>query len=71
MERGADPFASGERVRVRYAEGLTVVGRLYGTVVRAEPSREGYYQVRLDGPVVLVKGRRIRAPGRSQRASPR
>ena len=65
MELANRTLATGIRVRVRHTPDLTVVGRLLGTILRAEPGRPGYFQVKLDGQIGVVNGKRVRLPGRT------
>lgn len=65
MELAQTPLNTGLRVRVRHTADLTVVGRLLGTIAREEPGRPGFFQVRLDGQIGMVKGKRVRLPGRT------
>jgi hypothetical protein len=58
-------LATGIRVRVRHTRDLTVIGRLLGTIVRSEPGRPGFFQVKLDGQIGMVNGKRTRLPGRT------
>ena len=65
----AGALAQGTRVRVHTSAGVTVIGRLLGTVVGDEPGMPGHYRVRTDGPVAVKNGRRVRLPGRILAAS--
>jgi hypothetical protein len=58
-------LSTGIRVRVRHTPDLTVIGKLYGTILRSEPGRPGYFQVKLDGQIGNVNGKRVRLPGRT------